>query len=237
LVDDLLNGTYGDEANAHRRARHLKHDLSVPHLVLVVDVDHFGRFIRERRYDETRVIKVKHDLVQLVIGAVRRLYPRHLITAHSDSVIVLVPQAAGAPDDAGDTLANRIRQTVGESDLGITVSVAIGRSCLKPADFRPAFLEAQRALDLMVRFGKREQVVNYDRLGVYRLLAQVEDRAGLEAFAGRVLGPLTAYDGARGTPLLKTLEVYLQNHGNLAPVGARSSYPSEHVALPARSDR
>ncbi|HEY0493859.1 MAG TPA: PucR family transcriptional regulator ligand-binding domain-containing protein [Candidatus Dormibacteraeota bacterium] len=226
LVDDLLNGTYGDEANAQRRARHLRHDLSLPHLVLVVDVDHFGRFIRERRYDETRVIKVKHDLLQLVIGAVRRLHPRHLITAHSDSVIVLVPQPAGSADDAGDVLANRIRATVGESELGITVSVAIGRSCLKPADFRPAFLEAQRALDLMVRFGKREQVVNYDRLGVYRLLAQVEDRAGLEAFAGRVLGPLTAYDKARGTPLLKTLEIYLQNHGNL-----RQSARELHIHL------
>ena len=261
LVDDLLNGTYGDEANVQRRARHLHYDLSVPHLVLVVDVDHFGRFIREHQYDEGRVIILKQKLLQLVVGVTRRQYPRHLVAAHSDSVIVLVPQEGAVArnvsnagmarptsqtqvshvprdlrgatppppawgDAPGDALAQQIRETVAGSELGLTVSVAVGRLCQKPEDFRPAFLEAQRALDLMVRFGKREQVINYDRLGVYRLLAQVEDRAGLEAFAGRVLGPLSAYDKARGTPLLKTLEVYLQRHGNL-----RQSARDLHIHL------
>ncbi len=273
LVDDLLNGTYGDEANVQRRARHLRYDLSVPHLVLVVDVDHFGRFIRERQYDEGRVILLKQKLLQLVVGVTRRQYPKQLVTAHSDSVIVLVPEPGAlagkasrdAPGDAakvsnagmarnvsnarlarpaplasadgpaappawgdapGDALAQKIREAVADSELGLTVSVAVGRLCQKPEDFRPAFLEAQRALDLMVRFGKREQVINYERLGVYRLLAQVEDRAGLEAFAGRVLGPLSAYDKARGTPLLKTLEVYLQRHGNL-----RQSARDLHIHL------
>src|SRR5260370_6891492 len=78
----------------------------------------------------------------------------------------------------------------------------------------------------MVRFGKREQGINYERLGVYRLLAQVEDRAGLDAFAGRMLAPLVDYDRARGTPLLKTLEVYLQRHGNL-----RQSSRDLHIHL------
>jgi len=217
LVDDLLTGTYGDETNVQRRARHLRYDLSVPHLLLVVDVDQFGRLIRDRQYDEDRVIELKHRLLQLAVGVVRRKYPKHLVAAHSDSVILLAPLPPGSKDhgDAGEELALRIREAVADSNLGLTVSVAIGRLCRKPDDFRPAFLEAQRALDLMVRFGKREQVVNYDRLGVYRLLAQVEDRAGLEAFASRVLGPLAAYDRTRGTPLLKTVEVYLQRHGNL----------------------
>jgi len=225
LVDDLLNGTFGDEANVQRRARHLHYDLSVPHLVLVVDVDHFSRFIRERRYEEGRVITLKHELFQLVTGTVRRKNPRHLATAHSDSVIVLVPQPSGEDAD-GEELAKRIRQAVADSDLGITVSVSVGRLCVKPDDFKPAFTEAQRALDLMVRFGRREQVINYDRLGVYRLLAQIDDRSGLEAFAGRMLAPLIAYDEARGTPLLKTLEVYLQRHGNL-----RQSARDLHIHL------
>jgi PucR family transcriptional regulator, purine catabolism regulatory protein len=225
LVDDLLNGTFGDEANVQRRARHLRYDLSVPHLLLVVDVDHFSRFIRERRYEEGRVITLKHQFFQLVTGAVRRKNPHHLATAHSDSVIVLVPQPSGEGAD-GEELANRIRQAVADSELGITVSVSVGRLCTKPDDFKPSFTEAQRALDLMVRFGRREQVINYDRLGVYRLLAQIEDRSGLEAFAGRMLAPLVAYDQARGTPLLKTLEVYLQRHGNL-----RQSARDLHIHL------
>src|SRR5437660_4814065 len=199
LVDDLLNGTFGDESNVQRRARHLRYDLSVPHLLLVVDVDHFSRFIREHRYEEGRVITLQHQLFQVVTGAVRRQHPRHLVSAHSDSVIVLVPQPADGKDPEAEALAARIREAVAESELGITVSVSIGRLCVKPDDFKPAFVEAQRARGLRLRCGKREQVVNYDRLGVYRLLAQIDDRTGLEAFAGRMLEPLVAYDKARGT--------------------------------------
>src|SRR5438876_189384 len=144
---------------------------------------------------------------------------------HAATVIALemIKQREVAEAEA---LAGRIREAVAESELGITVSVSIGRLCVKPDDFKPAFTEAQRALDLMVRFGKREQVINYDRLGVYRLLAQVEDRAGLDAFAGRMLAPLIDYDRARGAPLLKTLEVYLQRHGNL-----RESARDLHIHL------
>src|SRR5260370_41276954 len=169
---------------------------------------------------------LKHQLFQVVTGAVRRQHSRHLMSAHSDSVIVLVPQAADGKDPEAEDLASRIREAVAESELGITVSVSIGRLCVKPEDFKPAFAEAQRALDLLVRFAKREQVINYERLGVYRLLAQVEDRAGLDAFAGRMLAPLVDYDRARGTPLLKTLEVYLQRHGNL-----RQSSRDLHIHL------
>src|SRR2546423_4931648 len=69
LVDDLLNGTFGDQANVQRRARHLRYDLSVPHRLLVVDVDHFGRFIRERRYEEGRASALQHPPFPLGIGA------------------------------------------------------------------------------------------------------------------------------------------------------------------------
>jgi DNA-binding PucR family transcriptional regulator len=61
---------------------------------------------------------------------------------------------------------------------------------------------------------------------VYRLLSEIEDRKGLESFAGRMLEPLVAYDRARGAPLLKTLEVYLQRHGNL-----RQSARDLHIHL------
>ena len=226
LVDDLLAGSFGDEANAQRRARYLRYDLATPHLLLVVDIDQFARAIRERQYDEDKVLEVKHRLLQVVVAAAARKYPRHLVAAHSDSIILLVPAPKDEPLSAGEELAGRILEAVADSDVGLTVSVAVGRLCLTPSDFRPAFQEAQRALHLMVRFGKREQVVTYDRLGVYRLLAQVEDRQGLEAFAHRVLGPLEAYDAAHGTPLLHTLEVYLQRHGHL-----RQSSRDLHIHL------
>lgn len=114
-----------------------------------------------------------------------------------------------------EQLAQKIVRAVKESPLGIAASVAIGRICRKPQEFRSALMEAQRAAGLGAALGKHEQVILVERLGIYRFLAQLRDRAGLEAFAKQLLGPLVNYDRARGTPFLKTLEIYLQQHGNL----------------------
>ena len=216
LVDDLLSGTYGDEPDVVRRARYLRYDLSVPHLLLVVDVDQFALLIRARQYDERRVIGLKQQLLRVVMTVAARRYPRHLLTSRSDSIILLAPlDDMTAVKAAGRQLAEAIQEAVREADPGLRVSVAIGRPCLKPKDYRAAFLDAQRALEIMTRFGRREQVVDFERFGIDRLLAQIQDRRELEEFASHRLGPVIGYDEARGTPLLHTLEAYLRRHGNL----------------------
>src|SRR5260370_27408793 len=45
-LEDLLHGTYGDEAAAQRRPRHLGYPLSGSHIVMLVDIDAFRGFNR-----------------------------------------------------------------------------------------------------------------------------------------------------------------------------------------------
>lgn len=216
LADDLLAGSYGDEEDVFRRARLLRHDLSVPHALLLINMDDFARQIREGTYDETHIAHVRRQFLGLVSGAVEREYPRHLMKSRSDSVILLLPLSQGGEDLAEiEQVAQRIVRAVNESALDIAASVAIGPICRKPHEFRSALMEAQRVARLASSLGKHEQVILVERLGIYRFLAQLRDRPGLEAFAKQLLGPLLNYDRARGTPFLRTLEIYLQQHGNL----------------------
>jgi purine catabolism regulator len=216
LVDDLLSGSYGAESDILRRARYLRYDLPAPHVPLLVVIDEFARRVRERGYDQLQATRLRDRFLSMVTGIVQREHPSHLVTSRCFQAIFLLPLRPDS-QDAGSVrqLAERILRAVKNSDLGLTASVAIGRTCVKPADFRQALIDVQRTLDLMIKLGKCDHVVVYDRLGVYRLLALVEDRAGLDAFAQQLLGPLANYDRVRGTPFLKTLEVYLRCHGNL----------------------
>ncbi len=215
LVDDLVSGAYGEDSDVLRRARYLHYDLSLPHRLLVVDVDQFARLIRERKYAERQVIGVKQRLLGLVTSVVVRRHPRPLVTSRSDSIILLIPVDSTAPRGAGQVLAGQIQDAVREADLGLTVSVAIGGPCAVPRDYRAAFRQAQQSLEITTRFGKGEQIVNSERLGIDRLLVQVENRQELEEFANQLLDPLVHYDEARGTALRETLDVYLRRHGNL----------------------
>jgi purine catabolism regulator len=216
LADDLLAGSYGDEEDVFRRARFLRYELSVPHALLLVKMDEFARRIREGTYDKTHIAYLRRQFLGLVTGAVDREYPRHLVRSRSDSVVLLLPVPQGSADvGAIEQLAHRIVQAVTESALGIAASVAIGPICRKPGEFRSALTEAQRAAGLAAKLGKHGQVIPVERLGIYRFLAELGDRTGLEAFAKQLLEPLVNYDRARGTPFLRTLEIYLQQHGNL----------------------
>jgi DNA-binding PucR family transcriptional regulator len=62
--------------------------------------------------------------------------------------------------------------------------------------------------------GGPEQVTRYDDLGVYKVLAAVNDTASVERFVGEWLARLIDYDSAHGTQLVLTLSEYLECGGN-----------------------
>src|SRR6202011_1577756 len=52
FLEDLLQGTYGDESPAHRRARHVGSPLHGSHIVMLVDIDDFRGFNKARQVTE-----------------------------------------------------------------------------------------------------------------------------------------------------------------------------------------
>src|SRR5438034_979746 len=62
FLEDLLHGTYGDEAAAQRRARHVGYPLHGSHIVLLVDIDDFRGFNRARQISEDAIQALKREL-------------------------------------------------------------------------------------------------------------------------------------------------------------------------------
>src|SRR5258708_11726411 len=54
-LEDLLHGTYGDDAAAQRRAPHLGYPPHGSHIVMLVDIDDFRGFNRGRPISEGAV--------------------------------------------------------------------------------------------------------------------------------------------------------------------------------------
>src|SRR5581483_8230756 len=132
------------------------------------------------------------------------------------AVVVLVPEAfTGTAPQAIETLAqnlhNRIVQVLPEAPI----SIGAGRLCKGIPDFKESFNEARRSLDIMRRCHKRNQVVFFHSLGVYRLFSLIEDRDELMRLAQQTLGPLLEYDKQHVTTLVRTLGYYLESGRNL----------------------
>jgi purine catabolism regulator len=211
FLDDLAQGSYGDEAAAQRRARHLGYPLSGHHVLVVVDVDGFGVFAKGKQLTEEMIQSLKREYLRRVSGVVKRNFPRALVGARSDSVLALLP--LGAETDGQETriraLGQQVREAVREWKPGFTVSVGFSAPTLAPAGISPAHREVRSVMETLTRFGRVDQVVSANELGVTGLLASVADDRLLD-FARRHLGPLAEHDRRRSGELVDTLRAYLE---------------------------
>ena len=211
FLEDLLHGTYGDEAAAQRRARHLGYPLHGSHIVMLVDIDDFKGYNRARQISEDAIQALKREFLRRVTGVVRAGYPRALVQGRSDSVVSLLPVGTEPGDyqAKGHALGLQIRQTIADWKPGFTVSVGFSGPAEAPAGVATAQREVISVMDSLARFKRWGQVVAVPELGLTGLLAAVTDER-LVDYSRRHLGPLVEHDAARKGSLVATLRAYLE---------------------------
>ncbi len=210
-LDDLVQGTYGDEAAAQRRARHLGYPLAGRHILLRVDVDDFRGFLRSRQIGEDAIQALKREMARRLTAVIRGGYPRALVGSRSDSVLALLPLGVDTPDQQSKVhaLALQARQAIADWRPGFTVSVGYSSPVAAPEGIATAHREVCAVMGTLARFRRWSQVVAVPELGLTGLLAAVSDERLVE-FAERHLGALREHDRNRGSELVASLRAYLE---------------------------
>ncbi|HEX8758376.1 MAG TPA: helix-turn-helix domain-containing protein [Pseudonocardiaceae bacterium] len=198
LVDHLLCGA--DEESALALAQALDYDLERPHQVLVVEG-------RGRRRDE-------EAFFHAVRRAARDVGAGVLLVTRGRAVVLLSP--ARAPFD-------RLHAAVLAELGGGTCRIGVGGVCERPSEFPRSYREAQFALKMQVVAKGVTQVVGFEGLGVYRLLSEVQDTAGVDRFVRSWLGALLDYDARKHSALVDTLSEYLECGGSYDAAAASLS--------------
>src|SRR5713226_5634824 len=177
FLEDLLHGTYGDEAAAQRRARHLGFPMHGSHIVMLVDIDDFRGFNKARQVTEDAIQALKREFLRRVTGVVRTSYPRALVQGRSDSVVSLLPLGTEPGDHQarGHALGIQVRQVIADWKPGFTVSVGFSGPTDAPAGVAAAQREVVSVMDSLARFKRWGQVVSVPELGLTGLLAAVTD--------------------------------------------------------------
>src|SRR2546428_4820143 len=211
FLGDLLFGTYGDDAAAQRRARHLGYPLHGQHIVMLVDIDDFRGFNRARQISEDAIQALKREFLRRVTAVVRASYARALVQGRSDSVVSLLPLGTepGEHQSRVHALGMQVRQSIADWKPGFTVSVGFSGPVEAPTGVAGAQREVTSVMDSLARFKRWGQVVAVPELGLTGLLAAVADER-LVDYAHRLLGPLVEHDRARNGSLVATLRAYLE---------------------------
>src|SRR5438132_6159300 len=211
FLGDLLFGTYGDEAAAQRRARHLGYPLHGSHVVMMVDIDDFRGFNRARQISEDAIQALKREFLRRVTAVVRATYQRALVQGRSDQVVGRLPLATEVGDHQAKShaLGLQIQQAIAEWKPGFTVSVGFSAPIEAPTGVEGALREVTSVMESLARFKRWAQVVAVPELGLTGLLAAVRDERRVDYSRGH-LAPLIEHDNAPQGVLVATLRAYLE---------------------------
>ena len=129
-------------------------------------------------------------------------------------VLVLVP---GGEDAVAKRAAEGVLRELQAGLPGYSFAVGRSRVAGEPLDLHRAGNEALLAVN--VAEGDEEHpLLAFEQTGAYRLLlsAMSEDPAELQRFYAETVEPLVAYDEQYDTELVRTVEAFLDNDGNVA---------------------
>jgi hypothetical protein len=129
-------------------------------------------------------------------------------------VILLVP---GSDDALAKRAAEGVLRELQAGLPGHTFAIGRSRVAADPLDLHRAANEALLAVN--VAQGDEERpLLAFEQTGAYRLLlsAMSEDPAELQRFYAETVEPLVAYDEQYETELVRTVEAFLDNDGNVA---------------------
>jgi sugar diacid utilization regulator len=223
FIADLLERRVTDRENIVARAHELGTDLSAGASVIVVRANPLQPAEGDWR---ARVLAVAERGARAVArGSLAA--PVELTswgrgqggTNAEDELVIVVP---GAEADIGRRTAEAVTRELETNMSGYAFAVARSRPASDPVDIQRAGGEAFLAANVAVAEGATSLAFE-DTAAAYRILlpAMIEDPEELRRFHDETIAPLTEYDEQYETELVRTLETYLDEDGNVAQTAQR----------------
>ena len=214
FLENLFAGTIADEEEIAARARYLGHNLRDSYVTACLVLD--GNAHGQPTSDERRRAGLWSSFVDLARREFVEHWPRALLRERGDVLAVLLPSPSGNDLDSLVPSFEALRQRLGRLVGEATATVGLGRRAAGPRGIVRSYAEAEQAARIAAQFLGGNRTVTFEDLGVYRVIAKVDDRATLDAFRREYLGPLEEYDARHAAELVETLEGFFTCNGNHA---------------------
>ena len=214
IIDDLIQGRYHSESDLESRAKTVGWDLNKPYVVILVQLQHIGP--GKDMLEEKNILRRKESVsrILMVINNTATHYVKNpIIISKSDRFIILFP-SKNVQSSSIKRFSDELHSNIKSQIQHFSACIGIGTESTRISELKRSYSEATDAAS----FGKMvygdEVVIEYDQLGVYRLLCQFKDPEELKRFIHPALMKLSKYDTDKNNDLIRTLEVYLSHNAN-----------------------
>ena len=136
----------------------------------------------------------------------------HFFYYDSYFVVVMNALSKKQSEEILEPFAKRLKERMPQKRIGIGISSQVQGI----GNLHIAYKRAQAAVRMA--YSEKKRVVYFDRMGMYRLLYSVEDKALLNELSDDVLKPLIDYDEKHNADYVETLECFLNSGGSIKAV-------------------
>jgi len=215
FVDDLLSGNFPNPNSIIKRALGLNYDITLPHRVLMLDIDNLTQLVSSSPRSGKKILQFKTDFFNTVQSSLIHL-GKGMVVNKSDNLIMLVQQhKPDSPEKDCRQIAENIIEQISNKFPKVTLTIGIGSSCKELSDFYHSYLSAQKAIEIGKALKKQGQVISLEQFGTHALLFSALNPSDLLHFATSQLGSLITYDETYQAQLIPTLQQFLSHHGSL----------------------
>ncbi|OAN45031.1 CdaR family transcriptional regulator [Chloroflexus islandicus] len=197
FIASILAGPPADMAAAIQRGQELGYTLTAPHTAVLVHIDDASAATLGRA-----AANIQNELKRLNINAP--------ISRRESNVLCMLPLPTVS---RAREVAEQLRERLLLDHPNVVL--AVGMPAAHLSEWRRTLEEAEQALSLGRQIFGNDRVLAFGDLGVYRLLIRLRETPELWSFYRETLASLAEYDKRQHADLIKTLEAYFNNLGNL----------------------
>ncbi len=181
----------------------------------VVQIDNFTQLImKDRTWDEEIAFRLVQQISQIIIDVMSN-HDKNIIHIVENNFIMIMMPISKIWRNKVNLIAKEIIDSINDKLKNIKVSIGIGGFWTKLDDLKYSVNKAQKALKIFKIIKSKNNICNYDDIGIYKLLFEIGKVEEMKIFYKEILGKLIDYDSKNSTALVETLEVYISQNCNL----------------------
>ncbi|EEI24547.1 PucR family transcriptional regulator [Lentilactobacillus hilgardii] len=201
IIDDLINGKIASEEEFQATLKHFN----------LVETSNYRVTVLQALKEE----KVQPDYYRdnpreadRVVSQFKLYWPNTVYRIRQNRIILIISEDQQSPEKMQDNL-KKILQTLEDTHPNLNFQIGLSETC-HPKDFKVYASQALKTLQIASHLNKRNQIFNYNDLGFYRFLFQVDNPEKLRSFVPEDL--LKIYKDK--PELYTTLKTYLEHNQN-----------------------
>ena len=218
FISDLIYNNVKSEDEIINRGRIYGWDLRCGGVVAILDVNNIKKMYLEQL--DKSANQILEDSLQQIFDLAHRIMtrsiPRAIYCRLSDHVVYIIPEHSSGRTRLFpllETVFRQIRAGI-SANLHYTVSMGVGSWQESMLDIHKSFQQARTTVNLSYQLDYYDDILFYDNMGVYRLLAGGQSEV-CEEYMERYILPVLHYDQQYRTALFSSLQTMIRCSWNL----------------------